>query len=114
MRICSKPNCRSGGLRAPGWKATTLGRVRAELGGGGEPLREQEASRLPSQLCVSHLRPWPSDSEFLAIYRPVTEPGGRSPAAHILQKLAMSQVLIRCQENNFPGHSFNKTRLPND
>lgn len=44
----------------------------------------------------------------------VTEPGGRSPAAHILQKLAMSQVLIRCQENNFPGHGFNKTRLPND
>lgn len=113
IQVCSKLKpADKDEFRPPGSKATELGGVSLltcrETSSGA---RDQGDSLASSVLATSGLGPQTAHSSQVAA--PSQEPGERSPAAHILQKLAMSQALIRCQENNFPGHSFNKTMLPN-
>lgn len=65
------------------------------------------------KLHISHLQTCAPDGKFLFISGSVSEPGARSPAVTFGQTMCRVTVLIRCQENYFPGHSFNKAMLPN-
>lgn len=66
-----------------------------------------------AQLSINHPGTFVPDDKFLFISRSVSEPGARSPAATFGETLCHVTVLIGCQENYFPGHSFNKALLPN-